>query len=152
MTARKNPFTSNFGLIQPFIDFAHATKDGVDPTLGNLIEIRASQINGCAGCLVMHTRAARSIGESEERIYLLNAWRESTLFSERERAALAWTEAVTTLQPGGVPDDVYETFAATFDAKEQALITLLVGVINVFNRMNVSYQVRPPASPARNEA
>lgn len=152
MTTRKNPFTSNFDLLQPFIEFAHGTKDGLDPALGNLIEIRASQINGCAGCLVMHTRAARSIGETEERIYLLNAWRESTLFSERERAALAWTEAVTTLQPGGVPDAVYENFAANFDAKEQSLITLLVGVINVFNRINVSFQVRPPSSPARNES
>ncbi len=117
MTNRKNPFTSNFALIQPFIDFAHSTKDALDPTVANLIEIRASQINGCAGCLVMHTRDARSRGESEERIYLLNAWRESTLFSERERAALAWTESVTTLQPGGVSDDVFETFSANFDAK-----------------------------------
>ncbi len=148
MTHRISPFGTHAKLIDPLRDFAHSAMEGLDPVLVELIEIRASQINGCAVCLVMHTRSARKHGESEERIYLLNAWREAGCFSEREQAALAWTEALTTLQAGGVPDDVYENFTANFSAEEQSRISLVIGAINVFNRLNVAFQNVPRGSLA----
>lgn len=149
MTARLNYASGHLHLAQPLIDFANAAHEGLDPALVHLIEIRASQINGCAGCLVLHTRRARRAGETEERIYLLNAWREAHVYTERERAALAWTEALTTLGPAGVPDDVYEVFAAHFSEEEQIRISLTIGAINVFNRLNVGFRVgsRLPAAP-----
>src|SRR5690349_5719618 len=95
---------------QAMLAFSNFGKNsGIEPALAELVKIRASQINGCAFCLHMHTRDARAKGETEERIYLLDAWRESPVFSERERAALAWTDAMTRLGHDGVPDDVFET-------------------------------------------
>lgn len=148
MTDRLNFASHHLHLVQPLIDFAHSAQDGLDPTLVHLIEIRASQINGCAVCLTMHTRAARKLGETEDRIYMLNAWRESPLFTERERAVLAWTEALTTLPPGGVPDAVYAPLAAHFTEEEQIRISLVIGAINVFNRLNVGFQVHSRAPRA----
>ena len=95
MTSRPNPFATHFDLVKPLVDFGNYSQEGIDPTLVELIKIRASQINGCGACLFMHTRDARKNGETEERIFLLNAWRESPLFSDREGAVLAWTEALT---------------------------------------------------------
>lgn len=151
-SARLNPYANHLHLAQPLIDFATAAHEGLDPTLVQLVEIRASQINGCAGCLILHTRKARQQGETEERIYLLNAWREAPHYSERERAALAWTEAITSIQPAGVPDAIYDAFAAHFSEEEQAKITLVIGAINVFNRMNVGFAVRPRMTSSRAEA
>ncbi|MEW2496687.1 carboxymuconolactone decarboxylase family protein [Streptomyces nodosus] len=125
-----------------------AAKKGLgDPALAELVMIRASQINHCAFCLDMHLRRAREDGESEDRIRLLNAWEETEgLYSERERAALALTEAVTVLTDGFVPDAVYEKAAAHFDEAELAHLTGLIAVINGWNRLMVPRRI-PPGGP-----
>ncbi|MGW5095229.1 carboxymuconolactone decarboxylase family protein [Streptomyces nodosus] len=125
-----------------------AAKKGLgDPALAELVMIRASQINHCAFCLDLHLRRAREDGESEDRIRLLNAWEETEgLYSERERAALALTEAVTVLTDGFVPDAVYEKAAAHFDEAELAHLTGLIAVINGWNRLMVPRRI-PPGGP-----
>ncbi|MEV6052709.1 carboxymuconolactone decarboxylase family protein [Streptomyces sp. NPDC052107] len=122
-----------------------AAKQGLgDPVLAELVMIRASQINHCAFCIDMHLRAARKNGESEDRIQLLNAWEETEdLYSERERAALALTEAVTVLTEGFVPAEVYETAAKHFAEAELAHLIGLVTVINGWNRLMVGRRVPP---------
>ena len=120
--------------------------NGLEPALIELVKIRASQINGCAFCLHMHTRDARAKGEKEERIYLLDAWRESPLFSARERAALAWTEAVTLVSQTHVPDDVYEQARAEFSEEELVKLTLLVTTINAWNRFAISFRSIHPVN------
>jgi AhpD family alkylhydroperoxidase len=152
MTSRPNPFATRYDLVKPLIDFGNFSQEGIDATLMELIKIRASQMNGCGACLFMHTRDARKNGESEERIYMLDAWRESALYSERERAALAWTEALTRIQETGAPDDVYENLIAHFSQEEQIKITLLIGAINAFNRVNVGFRVRHGGATARRAA
>jgi AhpD family alkylhydroperoxidase len=148
---RANPY-AHFNLIQPLNDFANAAQDGVDPSLVELIKIRASQLNGCAMCLHMHTRDAVAQGETPERIFLLDAWRESPLFTDAERAVLAWTEALTNVVETRAPDDTYEALAAHFDPEQQLKITLLIGAINAYNRLNVAFRVRHPASAGRRAA
>ena len=108
-----------------------------------LIEIRASQINGCAYCLDMHTQDARAEGESEQRLYLLPAWREAPFYSDRERAALEWTEAVTLVAVDHVPDEVFERVRPHFTDEELANLTLAINAINSWNRLNVAF--RTPA-------
>jgi AhpD family alkylhydroperoxidase len=109
------------------------------------VKIRASQINGCASCLHMHTAAARKNGESEERLYLLDAWRESPLYSERERAALGWTEALTRVSETHAPDDVYRALQAQFTEEEQQVVlTLLIVAINGWNRIQVGFRAVHP--------
>ncbi|AKJ11237.1 alkylhydroperoxidase [Streptomyces incarnatus] len=122
-----------------------AAKKGLgDPVLAELVMIRASQLNHCAFCLDMHLKAARENGESEDRVQLLNAWEETEgLYSERERAALALTEAVTVLTEGFVPDEVYERAAEHFDEAGLAHLIGLVAVINGWNRIMVSRRVPP---------
>ena len=144
MTARINPYT-NMKLVQPFIDCAkaQATNSGLEPSLLELVKIRASQINGCAICLAMHAKDARQAGESEERIYMLDAWRESSLYNDRERAALAWTEALTRLAETCAPDRDYEMVAAQFSPEEQVNLTMAIVVINGFNRLGVGFRVTP---------
>ncbi len=123
-------------------------KSELDKTLLELVKIRASQINKCAFCLHMHTRDARKAGVSEERIYLLEAWRESALYTERERAALAWTEALTLLPETGAPDDVYAQVAAQFSEPEIVGLTLAIGAINLWNRFGVGFRlVHPHKAP-----
>jgi AhpD family alkylhydroperoxidase len=117
---------------------------GLEASLKELVKIRASQINGCAYCLHMHTAEARQAGEVEERLYLLDAWRESPLFSDRERAALGWTEALTRLAGGPVADDVYDALQAQFSKEEQVKLTLLVVAINGWNRINVGFRTVHP--------
>jgi AhpD family alkylhydroperoxidase len=112
------------------------------------LKIRASQINKCAFCLHMHTRDARKAGISEERIYLLEAWRESPLYSARERAALAWTEALTLLPQQGAPDDLYAEMRAQFSDTEVVDVTLAIGAINAWNRLGVGFALQHPV-PAR---
>jgi AhpD family alkylhydroperoxidase len=119
-------------------------RSGLEKPLLELIKIRASQINRCAFCLHMHTRDARKGGESEERIYLLDAWRESPLYTARERAALAWTDALTLLPETGAPDDVYAEVAAQFSEAEIANLTLAIGAINVWNRFAVGFRLPHP--------
>ncbi|GGU83313.1 alkyl hydroperoxide reductase AhpD [Streptomyces filipinensis] len=122
-----------------------AAKKGLgNPVLAELVMIRASQINHCAFCLDMHLKVARGNGESEERVQLLNAWEEAEdLYSERERAALALTEAVTVLTEGFVPDEVYESAAKVFDESELAHLIGLITAINGWNRLMVSRRVPP---------
>jgi len=116
---------------------------GIDRRLLELVKIRASQMNGCAYCIDMHTKDARAIGETEQRIYALNAWRETPFFSERERAALEWTETVTRVGDTHVPDDVYARVHEHFDDADLVALTMAVVVINGWNRLAVSF--RAPA-------
>jgi AhpD family alkylhydroperoxidase len=116
------------------------------------VKTRASQINGCAFCLHMHTRDARAPGESEERLYLLDAWRESSLYSPRERAALEWTEAVTLVAQTHVPDSAYETAREQFDDAELVKLTLLVNAINAWNRFAISFRLMHPTRHGKVEA
>jgi AhpD family alkylhydroperoxidase len=114
----------------------------LDKGLFHLVEIRASQINGCAYCIDMHTKEARLAGETEQRLYALSAWRETPFFSDRERAALEWTEAVTLVSVSHVPDDVFERVSAQFSEPELVALTFGVVVINCWNRLSVAF--RPP--------
>jgi len=123
-----------------------AAKSGLEKPLLELAKIRASQINGCAFCLDMHVRDARKAGESEARIYLLNAWRESPVYSERERAALAWTEALTLVTEGHVPDAVYEETRRHFTEKELANLTAANVAINAWNRIAIAFRYVPAAA------
>jgi AhpD family alkylhydroperoxidase len=113
---------------------------GLEPTLRELIKIRASQINGCAFCLDMHTKDARVRGESEQRIYALSAWRETPFFTDRERAALEWTEHLTLIAGHDVPDDLYARVRAQFSEEEIAKLTLAVVQINGWNRLVKSFR------------
>ncbi|PYU67222.1 MAG: carboxymuconolactone decarboxylase [Acidobacteria bacterium] len=126
-------------------------KCGLEESLLNLVYLRASQINGCAYCLDMHWKDLRAAGEGEQRLYGLDAWEESPYYSDRERAALAWTEAVTNVREGHVPDEVYERARMSFSEKELADLTLAVTVINSWNRLNIAARTVPgtyqPAKP-----
>ena len=117
----------------------------LEPLLLELVKQRASQINGCAYCLDMHTKDARAIGEDEQRLHLVAAWREAPFFTPRERAALAWTEALTLLPATGAPNDVYEAMACQFDPAEQVALTLAIVAINGWNRLAVGFR-RPVGS------
>lgn len=119
---------------------------GIDPKLHELVKIRASQLNGCAYCIHMHTREARAAGETEDRLALIAAWRESPLFTDRERAALAWTEALTLLHKTGAPDDVYEQVRPHFTDAELVDLTLAIGEINTWNRIAVGFRAVHPVS------
>jgi AhpD family alkylhydroperoxidase len=115
----------------------------LDPAIAHLVEMRASQINGCAFCLDMHWKDACAAGEEEARLYLLDAWRESPDYSERERVALALTEAVTRLEPGGVPAVVWDAAAALFDETELAALVVKIAAINAWNRLQITTEAEP---------
>jgi AhpD family alkylhydroperoxidase len=117
---------------------------GLEPSLVELLKLRASQINGCAFCIDMHTRDARKHGESEQRLYLLNAWREAPFYTEREQAALAWTEHLTRLSIDGAPAAARDRLSDLFSETEIANLTVLIGLINLWNRVAVGggFQVR----------
>jgi AhpD family alkylhydroperoxidase len=127
-----------------------ATKEldraGIDPKLRELIRIRASQLNGCAYCIDMHTKDARAIGETEQRLYGLAAWRETPYFTARERAALAFTESVTRLSDTHVPDEAYQDVAAAFSPQEVAALISLIVAINAWNAISVSTRAWVPGS------
>jgi AhpD family alkylhydroperoxidase len=130
--------------IKPLLDMSQkVAASGLEPNLLELVKLRASQINGCAFCLDMHARDARKLGESEERIYMLDAWRESPLYTDRERAALAWTEALTLVATTRAPDDVYAEVKAVFSAEEQVKLTMAIVTINAWNRLNVGFRTLP---------
>lgn len=118
---------------------------GLEHSLIELVKTRASQINGCAYCMHMHTKDARASGESEERLYLLNAWHESALYSPRERAALAWTEALTLVADTRAPDAAYDEALEHFTAEELVNLTLLICAINSWNRIAVGFRSVHPA-------
>jgi AhpD family alkylhydroperoxidase len=125
---------------------------GLDHGLLELMKLRASQLNGCAHCIDMHTKELRADGESEQRLYLLNAWRESPFYSERERAALAWTEALTLVTEGRVPDEVYEEASRQFNQEELVNLTIAVVAINGANRLNIAFRTVPGSHQARRRA
>lgn len=140
MTPRLNHFTANPAALQALIDagkVAHGS--ALDHKLRELVQVRASQINGCAFCLHYHIADARKAGETEDRLHLLSAWRESTLYSARERAALAWTEALTRIADRGAPDEDYAALAKHFTPAEQVQLSLLIGLVNAWNRMNIGF-------------
>jgi AhpD family alkylhydroperoxidase len=116
----------------------------LEQSLRELVKLRASQINGCAFCIHMHAGDARAHGETELRLYMLNAWRESPLYSTRERAALAWTEALTRIAETGAPDADYAALAEVFSEAEQVQLTLLIGAINLWNRLAISLRYQHP--------
>jgi len=116
---------------------------GLDLKLLNLVFMRASQINGCAYCIDMHTKDARAEGETEQRLYGLDAWRETPFYSDRERAALAWTEAVTLVNQGHVPDAVYEEARRHFSEKELVDLNMAVVLINAWNRIAITFRAVP---------
>jgi len=119
---------------------APVRRSGLERALIDLVRIRASQINGCGYCIDMHTKDARLRGETEQRLYLLSAWREANCYTDRERAALAWTEAVTRLEHQDVPDPVYEEARAHFTEEELVALTLAIVQINGWNRLSIAFR------------
>jgi AhpD family alkylhydroperoxidase len=144
MTQRLNYIQQSPALFKKYLEFSDLLKDSaIEQTTLDLVSLRASQINGCGFCLDMHVKEARIHGERELRIYHLPVWRESTLFSPRERAALAWTEVLTKLPEHGVPDEIYERVRTQFSEKELSDLTYAVMCINGWNRANVAFQTAP---------
>jgi AhpD family alkylhydroperoxidase len=144
MTARLNYFQSSPTFSRKYQDLSMALKTGnaIDANILGLVDIRASQLNGCALCLDMHVKEAKIRGERELRLHHVAIWRESPLFDAREKAALAWTEAVTRLSPEGVPDAAYDAARAHFSEKELSDLTFAVVAMN---RLNIAFQI-PPGS------
>jgi AhpD family alkylhydroperoxidase len=140
MTARLDPFAAAPSLMKNWHGTSLAIASSLEPGLVHLVEIRASQINGCANCLNMHTVFAREGGETEQRIYLLSAWREAPCYSDRERAALGWTEALTRLSEGHTHESAYEALKAQFTEEEQVKLTLMINIINGWNRLAVGFK------------
>ncbi|HZS55316.1 MAG TPA: carboxymuconolactone decarboxylase family protein [Bryobacteraceae bacterium] len=122
---------------------SYVRNSGLEPTLLELVKVRASQINGCAYCIDMHTKDARANGESEQRLYSLDAWRETPFFTDRERAALAWTEAITLISQTHAPDDVYEEVRQRFTDLELVNLTMAIVAINGWNRFMIGFRVVP---------
>jgi len=146
MTSRITDMREYQGLYQQMLAFsAPLAESSLEGNLLELVKMRASQINGCAYCLAMHARDALQQGERADRLFVLDAWRETSWFSDRERAALAWTEALTTLTNREVPDAVFEQVRAKFSERELADLTLAVLAINSWNRINVAFH--PPPVP-----
>jgi AhpD family alkylhydroperoxidase len=116
---------------------------GLDAKMIELVKLRASQMNGCAFCIDMHSKDARSLGETEQRIYGLSAWKETNYYTEHERAALAWTEALTNIQDGHAPDEVYSYVSQHFNAKDLMNLTLAITTINAWNRIALGFRVVP---------
>jgi AhpD family alkylhydroperoxidase len=131
----------------------YVNESGLEHSLQELVKMRASQINGCAYCLDMHSKDARAAGETEQRLYMLDAWRESSVYTDRERAALEWTEAVTRVSEGHVPDSVYDVVRQHFSEEELVNLTLAVVAINGWNRLMISFRVEAGSyQPARKAA
>jgi AhpD family alkylhydroperoxidase len=141
--------------MSPRLSYAHAFPEGVhgmiqleraisgsglEELLLHLVKTRASQMNGCAYCIDMHTKDARAAGETEQRLYALSAWREGPFFTPRERAALEWTEALTNIQQGHAPDEVYEAVRKEFDEKELVRLTFAITQINAWNRLAIGFR------------
>jgi AhpD family alkylhydroperoxidase len=149
MQARLNAFQAAPDLMKAVLALSDASKaSSIATGVKELVKIRASQINGCAFCIEMHTREARALGETEERIYLLSGWQESPLYNERERAALAWTEALTLVADTHAPDDVYEAARKQFSDQELTELTVAIGLINLWNRVQVGFRAIHPMKKA----
>jgi AhpD family alkylhydroperoxidase len=139
MTAKLDLFAAAPALMKEWQRASFAIAAALEPSLAELVKIRASQINGCANCLNMHTVFARENGETEQRLYLLSAWREAPCYTDRERAALGWTEAMTRLSEGREHESAYQALKAQFTAEEQVKLTLMINVINGYNRLAVGF-------------
>ena len=139
MTAKLNPYAAAPHLMKTWTGASMAIAASLEPSLIELVKIRASQINGCANCINMHTVEARAQGETEQRIYLLSAWREAPCYTDRERAALGWTDALTRLSEGHDHAAAYAAFSAYFSEDEQVKVTLMINVINGWNRLAVGF-------------
>lgn len=148
MPRRLNFYAANPKAVQAMLGVEKTVRQsGLEPSLLELVKTRASQINHCAYCLEMHTREARAAGETEERLHMLAAWEEAECFTPRERAALAWTEALTRLPDTGAPDAAYDEMAAAFAPEEQVALTLAVIAINGWNRFAVGFRAIPGEPP-----
>ena len=144
MTQRLNALEVAKGAMKAMYGLeTYLAKCGLEASLLHLLKLRVSQINGCAYCIDMHWKDLRAGGETEQRLYMLDAWRESPFYSERERAALAWAEAVTLVTEGHVPDEVFEEARGQFDDAELADLTLAVVAINGWNRLNIAFRTVP---------
>ena len=139
MTPKLNPFAAAPALMKRWLDISQSVAGSLETGIVHLVEIRSSQINGCAHCLNMHTKAARAKGETEQRLNLLAAWREAPVYTERERAALGWTEALTRLSEGHTHAAAYDALKAQFTEEEQVKLTLMINVINGWNRIVLGF-------------
>lgn len=147
MTQRLNFVQQSPELFKKYIEFNTAVKEGaIEESIRDLVAIRAAQLNGCGFCLDMHIKQAKIHGEHELRLYHLPTWRESTLFAARERAALAWTEALTKLSDQGVPDEIYDRVRTQLSEKEISDLTFLVMSVNAWNRINIGFKTVPGSS------
>ncbi|MBS0284792.1 MAG: carboxymuconolactone decarboxylase family protein [Proteobacteria bacterium] len=145
MTARINPYAAAPALLKAWLDFSNqVTASGLEKPLLELVKIRASQINGCANCLNMHTYEARQAGETEQRIAVLAAWHEAPCYTDRERAALAWTDHLTLVADKRAPQHVYDVLDAQFSKEEQVQLTMMINVINGWNRLAVGFDLYAP--------
>jgi AhpD family alkylhydroperoxidase len=154
MTQRLNAFEVAQGPIKAMLGLeTYLAKCGLEAPLLHLLKLRVSQINGCAYCIDMHWKDLMAGGETEQRLYMLDAWRESPFYSDRERAALAWAEAVTLVTEGQVPDEVFEEARKQFSEAELVNLTLAVVAINGWNRLNIAFRTVPGAyQPAAAQA
>ncbi len=153
MQPRLNPYKTAPQTMKAMLDLEKQVQaSGLEYSLIELVKMRASQINGCAFCLHMHSRDARAAGETEERLYLLDAWRESPLYSDRERAALAWTESLTRIADTRAPDADYEMMVGQFSPEEQVKLTLLITTINAWNRFAIGFRYIHPVDAGQTAA
>ena len=150
MTAKFDPFAAAPAVMKPWFAASTAIAASLEPALIELVKIRASQINRCSNCLNMHTAEARAKGETEQRIYLLSAWQEAPCYTPRERAALAWTDALTRLSEGHTHREAYDALAAEFSEEEQVKLTLMINIITGWNRLAVGFDlwIEPAAAKA----
>ncbi|NEW92461.1 carboxymuconolactone decarboxylase family protein [Rhodopseudomonas sp. BR0M22] len=147
MTPRLNPSAAAPDAYKAMVALeTYIQASGLEPSLIELVKMRASQINGCAFCLDMHSKDARAHGETEQRLYLLDAWRESPLYTGRERAALGWTEALTLIAQTRAPDEDYAVLKQHFSDAEQVKLTLLIGAINTWNRIAIGFRMLHPTA------
>jgi len=146
MRQRLDFYKASPSAMRPLIALeAEVSKLGIDPVLLDLVKLRASQINGCAYCVDLHATDLRKKGESERKIVAVAVWRETPFFSDRERAALAWTEALTLLPQSQAPDTDYDVLSRHFNDRERVDLTLSIGIINVWNRLAVGFRKAPVA-------
>ncbi|MGQ3101730.1 MAG: carboxymuconolactone decarboxylase family protein [Sphingopyxis solisilvae] len=150
MTRVTDPFAAAPQLMKQWMGASLAIEKSLEKSLIELVKIRASILNACANCINMHTADARALGESEQRIYLLSAWREAPVYTPRERAALAWTDALTTLSQGHTQEAAKEAIEANFTPEEQVNLTLMINIINGWNRIAVGFDLwlETPAAKA----
>ncbi|KGD66540.1 hypothetical protein Y5S_00207 [Alcanivorax nanhaiticus] len=139
MTFKLDPFKEAPAIMNSWMEASTRISASLEASLINLVKVRTSQINGCANCINMHTEEARSSGETEQRLYLLSAWREAPCFSDRERAALGWTESLTELAKGVPGEALHEALDAHFSHEEQVKLTMMINIINGWNRIAVGF-------------